>query len=132
MQAFCSFVAVNKETLTISHEVKAKGDWSGVYGNTRSRIILYNWDRDDNIGKKYCYSNAFRKLEVSTRGNDGIIPGYDLYKNLSMLATSSIGNYTTASFLIAAVVNTRVLGMAISTNSPWRSFYRTQSIYIAM
>ena len=64
----------------VQYEVKAKGDWSGVYGKSRDHIFLYNWDRDDNIGKKYCYNNAFRKLEVSTRGNDGIIPGYDLYK----------------------------------------------------
>jgi hypothetical protein len=37
------------------------------------------WDKDDRIGKKYCYSNAFRKAR-RTRTNSRVVPGYDLYK----------------------------------------------------
>jgi hypothetical protein len=64
----------------VKHSVKSAGDWAGVYSHPTTRMFLYRWDRDDNIGKKYCYSNAFRKLDVATRGNDGTIPAYDLYK----------------------------------------------------
>jgi hypothetical protein len=40
---------------------------------------VHKWDKNENIGKKYCISNAFIKSR-RTRAFDFTIPAYDLYK----------------------------------------------------
>jgi hypothetical protein len=42
-------------------------------------MFIHKWDKDDNIGKKYVFTNCFRKCP-RTRSVDAIVPAYDLYK----------------------------------------------------
>ena len=65
-------------------QVEKPGDWAGVYSDATKEMFVYVYDTNSNVGKKCCYTTAFRK-RVRRRGeNDSVtgryvIPGYDWY-----------------------------------------------------
>lgn len=63
----------------VKHNVNKTGDWFGVFEPTKQKLFVHMWDPDENIGKKFCLTNAFMRVK-NTRSSDYSIPGYDLYR----------------------------------------------------
>lgn len=62
----------------VKPKVTMPGEWSGIHNPNTKETLVYSWDDNTDIGKKYVISNAFTfKRE---RGSPTIIPLYDLYK----------------------------------------------------
>lgn len=63
----------------VGPKVNAKGEWAGIYNSQTDDMFVHKWDKDDNVGKKFVYANAFTKRR-RTRAFLHLVPGYDFYK----------------------------------------------------
>lgn len=63
----------------VAPKVKAKGEWAGIFSRTRDELFIHKWDKDDNVGKKFVYTNCITKTRRS-RSYMHVVPGYDFYK----------------------------------------------------
>ena len=63
----------------VAPKVNAKGEWSGIYNNESGEMFIHKWDKDDNVGKKFVYTNCFEERRKS-RAFAHLVPAYDFYK----------------------------------------------------
>lgn len=53
--------------------------WAGYYNVDTNYMFIHKYEKNEDLGRKFCCTNAFRK-SFRVRNFDGIIPVYDLYK----------------------------------------------------
>jgi len=62
----------------LSAKVTESGMWAAIYNKDRQETAVFHWSMDKHIGKKLCFSNAY-KLKTGKRTKKGTVPAYDYY-----------------------------------------------------
>ena len=69
------------------HNVAKPGQWHGLFHEQNKELFIFKHDEDRNIGKTYCFSNAYTQKNRRAKQKDlsKFVQGYDVYKNIFWL-----------------------------------------------
>jgi hypothetical protein len=75
----CSLNSSTELQRKVRFDVAKPGDWAGLWNSTTNELNVLYYDKNNNLGKKQVYSNAFC-LHKGYLPIKELIPAYDLYR----------------------------------------------------